>query len=556
MSLDLTHGFLAEMHIEWRVANNIFAGNFLTRHGKRTTSIAPGSDLTLWFDTPRLRLVETAGPAQVEVDLFMTARLSDRFDEGRVGLTARGPVVDLPVTVGGESRVCPTVDFSGTTAEGLTLIMSTNAEYDASVRTVVANLLRGEKYAVGPLMSPAGKRFYRSYFEVPGHENVGLLAVFVAPFGEPPTPPGVDTRLSPLQEVILLVPDDLVRPAIDRGLAQAGLATMPADLNENVRVNTFDVSLQNGHIRIAATGRAQTEVIGLEVGADLSFTGFFQLLIEPDDTIKVHVISIQHDIDSPLLDVADFFSAGAITRLLEELVPGVVTNLVSGLAPDVGGLDVLSRTAPNGVSAPATPGPLLSIFANGLGITWKVTEEIPAQLEPPFIRGHQQSREFHVQPCPFGDLISSANLKRFPSHQAALRAGYDGCATCQPDFSVASFGDLSVRVAHPADVEPGLPVTIRADYAGNVERFGVTLAPDPEQFEDASPFDDEGVPTNSATFANLVPAPWMVTLSCGSWTTSATIDVARRFRDATGTVQGPVTRVRATVGQDGLALDP
>jgi hypothetical protein len=552
MSLDLTHGFVAELHVSWFVASHIFAANFLTRHATSKTSVGDGRELSLWFDEPRLRLVGGDGPAAVEVDLFVTARLSDRIDQARIGFTARGPLVDRQVTVAGRTRACPSADFAGITVETLTMMMSTNPAYDDTVRGVVANLLRDESVSVGPLLPGAGKRFYRTYHNVPGHEQVGLLAAFVAPFGEPATPPGVDARLAATQDAILLVPDDFVRPAIDTGLAKAGLATMPAQLNPDVRVNSLDVSLQNGHIRIQGTATKTTDVLGIDIDTDFTFTAFVQPIVQDDGTIGIHVITTQQDLDDTLGDFADFITAGALTRLMEELVPAAFSGLSLG---SVSGLDFLSDTAPSGESAPATPSSILDVFANGLGVSYDVALADPVEVEPPFIRGHRGSREFHIKGCAFGDLIAAANLVLFPTHQAALQAGYDGCATCQPEFSVAVFGDVNVLIAHPLDVEPGQPVTVRAVYASDIVRFGVLLAPEPEEIQDATPFDDEGMPTNSATFRNIVPAPWVVTVTCGAWSASETVDVHRRFKDATGTTQGSVTTVRGTVGQVGLAVE-
>jgi hypothetical protein len=552
MSLDLTHGFLAELHLRWFVINSVFAGGFLTRHATSTTTLDGGRVLRLWFDEPRLRLTGDGGPAGVEVDLFMTARQSDRFDQGRIGFTVRAPIVDRQVTVGGRARACPSADFSAVTAQSMKLMMNTNPAYDDAVRTAVADLLRQDSIAVGPLLPAGGKRLYRTYMDVPGHENVGLLAAFVAPFGEPPTPPGVDRRLAPLEDAILLVPDDLVRPAIDTGLAKAGLATMPAQLNPDVRVNSLTVSLQNGHIRIQGAATKTTDVLGIDIDTDFTFTAFVQPLIKADGTIGLHVISTQQDLDDAFADFADFITAGALTRLLEELVPAALSGLGLG---SVTGLDFLSDTAPAGDSAPATPSSILHPFVNGLAISYNVRLPDVEEVTPPFFRGHKRSREFHVKGCEFGDIIAAANLVLFPTHQAAIQAGYDGCATCQPEFSVAVFGDLNVRIAHPSGVEPGQPVTVRAVYASNIVRFGIPLAPEPEEIVDATTFDDDGMPTNSATFSNIVPAPWVVTVTCGGWSATETVDVHRRFKDAAGVTQGSVTKVRGTVGQVGLAVE-
>jgi hypothetical protein len=498
-------------------------------------------------------LVGSGGQA-VEVDLFLTARLSGRFDEGRLGFKVRGPIVDRAVTVGGRARVCPSADFSAVTPGGLNLVMSTNPAYEEPVRTVVAELLRQDQVAVGPLLPAGGKRVYQVYRDLPGHETVGLLVAFVAPFGDRPAPETVQNLVTPPGEgAFLLVPDDLVTPAIDKGLARAGLATMPAQLNPDVRVNRLSVTLQNGHIRIEGACTKTTDVLGIDIDTDFNFTAFVQPIVKDDGTIGIHVITTQQDLDDTFADFADFITAGALTRLLEELVPAAVGGIALG---QIQGLDFLSDTAPAGDSAAATPSSLLSVFANGIGISYAVHFSVPDVVIPPVFRGHTHTREFHVKGCQFGDLIAKANLKPFPTHQAAIQAGYDGCATCQPDFNVAVFGDLTVHVDHPADVEPDQPMTVHIDYAGNVVRFGVTLAPQPEEIVDPTASDDgHGMPANFATFSNIVPTPWVITATCGAWSATETVTVQRRFKDATGVTQGAVTTVRGTVGQPGLAVE-
>jgi hypothetical protein len=52
-----------------------------------------------------------------------------------------------------------------------------------------------------------------------------------------------------------------------------------------------------------------------------------------------------------------------------------------------------------------------------------------------------------------------------------------------------------------------------------------------------------------------LPAPWVVAVTCGAWSASETVDVQRRFKDATGTTQGSLTTVRGTVGQVGLSVE-
>jgi hypothetical protein len=550
MSLDLSHGFLAETQVSTRTAQQILAGNFLTRVGLFKTTLPGGPELSIWLDRPELTFVSSPDPAAnvVAVELRMIARMSGRIDEARVFVAARGRIVDRTLTVEGELRACPAVNFNDSAPSDFTVTSPPNSDYDAAVVDAVKALLRSRSpFALGPLAPGAGSRIIRTYFNVEGHPE-GVLVIFPVPFGQPPTPPSVTAHVGTERDAILLIPDDLVNAAIATGKAQAGLGTLPAQLNENVRANSLDIRLQNGHIRIDGSGVATTDVLGIDIDTDFNFSVFVQPLIQ-GGRVTINVLSAQSSFSGAVADFADFITGGAITRLMEEMLPRALDGLSLG---SIQGLNFYADTVPPGDSAPASVSMIPQVFVNGLGIRYDVHTSEPALLEPPYFRGHTGSKEFHVKPCQFGDFISSRNLRRFPSREAAIRAGYDGCKTCQPEFSIASFGDLAVKVAHPADVEPGNPVKVRADYADTLVRFGVTLSPDAEEEQSGPPFDDDGVPTHFVALTRIVPAAWTVTVSCGAWSVAATVDVGARFIDAAGVLQGSRTELRATVGQPDL----
>lgn len=546
MSLDLSHGFFAETQISARTARQIFAANFLTRVGLSRTTAPDGSELLIWFDRPELSFALSPDPAAngVVVVLETIARLSSRMDEARVVVSARGTIVDRTLVVAGQTRACPSVNFNNSAASDFTVTSTPNADYDGPVLVAVTALLRSQSpFALGPLAPGQGSRIIRTYFGE-GHEE-GFLVMFPVPFGQPATPATVAAHGG---DAVLLIPDDLVNRAIDAGKAQAGLATLPAQINENVRANSLDVLLQNGHIRIDGSGVAMTEVLGIDIDTDFTFSVFVQPLIQGGQ-VRINVLSAQSDFSGAVADFADFITAGAITRLMEEMLPNALDGLSLG---SVQGLTFYSDTAPPGDSAPATVSEIPRVFVNGLGIFYDVHVSEPAPLQPPYFRGHKGSKEFHVTPCEFGDVISSKNLRRFPTRNAAIRAGYDGCKTCQPEFSVASFGDVAVTVVHPPDVEPGKPVTVEADYRDDLVRFGVTLSPDAEKAESRSPFDDNGVLKHFVQLPRIVPGAWMVTVTCGDWFVSAPVGVRRRFIDAAGAVQGERTELSAIVGEQNL----
>lgn len=553
MSLDLSHGFLAEVQFKTLMTQQIFAANFLERTAQFGVTISPTRDLTMWFDSPDLSLVRHPDPAitEVEATIRLIARLSDRFDEARVAITARGRVFDRTVNVGVGTRACPSVDFGESAPSAFSQTFTDNTAYDSVVLDAVRRMLAQQSpYALGPLAASAGKRLYRTYFDIPDHSE-GLLVMFVTPFGEPPTPATVPVALFG-SDAMLLVPDDLVNPGIRRGLDEAGLGTLPAQLNPDVKVRSLNVTLQNGHIRIEGAATKTTDFLGIPVNTDFNFTAFVQPLVQSDGSVGIHVISTQQDLDDTFGDFADFITAGALTRLMERLVPAAVSGLSLGTFQ---GLDFFASTvADTQDSAPATAGSLPFVFNNGLGIPFDVRVTTPAEVPPPYFRGHVHSREFHIRGCQFGDRISFANLRKFPTREGAIMAGYDGCATCQPDFSIASFGDLRVEILHPPGVEPAAPVTVRATYAGDLVRFGLPLAPPMEEDISTNPVDSDGVPTHFSSFDHIVPTDWTVSVVSGGWSVETTVGVGTRFIAADGQLQGSRTVLRGTVGQPGLPL--
>lgn len=130
--------------------------------------------------------------------------------------------------------------------------------------------------------------------------------------------------------------------------------------------------------------------------------------------------------------------------------------------------------------------------------------------------------------------------------------GADGCAVCEPGFNVPEFGDLSVDVDHPAAVRPGVPVTVRATYADDLVRFGVTLAPEAQESVSPAPVTGNGVPTHHFSFSRLVPAEWTVSATAGDWSAETTVLLGTRTIAPDGAVDGKATQLKATVGEPDL----
>ncbi|KIF01549.1 hypothetical protein PL81_34970 [Streptomyces sp. RSD-27] len=549
MSLDLSHGFFAEVQFDIRTVQQIFARHFLRRAGEVHLSPEIGRELSMWFDRPDLALTRHPDPAanRVEAPLRLIARLSDRSDEARVFVSARGTVETRTVEAGS----CPVVDFRHSKKDDdFVQTFTDNPAYDDVVLPAVKGLLQQRSpFPLGPLAKGVGTPVYGTYFDVPNRTD-GLLVMFLGGANAPP-PKVTDQLFS--NDVMLLVPDALVLAAIEKGKQQAGLGTLPAQLNPRVKVNTLATSLANGHILVEGSGTSTDKFIVVAIDTDFTFKVFVQPLVDPaTHTVVINVLSTQQSIDGAGSDFLDAITGGLLTRALERILPNVIGGLTLG---SFSGLDFFDGGASaEEESAPATPGFIPRVFSNGMGIPFDLHASVPDAARPPYMRGHTVSRQFHVpKGCRFGDLIRPRNLREFPSTNAALAAGYDGCAVCEPEFDVPEFSDLTVDVAHPPGVRPGAAVTVRATYADDLVRFGVPLAPEPQEEVSRTPGDgDGGVPTHHVSFGHLVPAEWTVSATAGDWSAETTVLLGTRVLHADGTVTGEETRLTATVGEPDL----
>ena len=185
-----------------------------------------------------------------------------------------------------------------------------------------------------------------------------------------------------------------------------------------------------------------------------------------------------------------------------------------------------------------------------------VDAPLATPAEPPYLRGHKESREFHVTAgCEFGDLIAPRNLKKFTRSAQAIRDGYDGCSNCMPEFDVREFGDLLFTVKRPAGAPTG-PITITATLESEVVRFTFPVTPPPEKVVATRSFTDpsDGVLTFREGFSKIVPGTWSISFECPPWSVTGSVTVGEQFIDADGKLQGKSTEVTAIVGQPGFQV--
>jgi hypothetical protein len=213
-------------------------------------------------------------------------------------------------------------------------------------------------------------------------------------------------------------------------LVRQGLKNLPAPVprQDGLSLTALSIGWDTGFFFI--TGAAKKEV-GPFTGS-VTFQAWVQLYVADS---KVDVIVRRTDQDGDwLLDVGDLFTAGAITRLLEEIIPRAVSSIGGGA---FGSLSVFASGVP-AEQAFATVHALgnVGIHLTGLSIpVIPVGDDTQNPPAVPYHRGNTDTREFHVAGCQFGDKLKAVRLRQFPTWQAAIAAGYNGCWTCQREFN-------------------------------------------------------------------------------------------------------------------------
>lgn len=555
MSREITNGFDLAAQLNEDTLARVFAFLFTKRIRRVQRTISEDRGLEIWFDRPIFSLVSSGDPAAnvAEIELRMTARLSDKLDEARLFMKARGRL-ELPrVQAGAKSFLGPSLDFKRSRDSDFALTFSGDPDFDDVVLTTMRDTLRQESpFLVSPLIPVGPTVELRTYFNLNGTNLMALFATIIG--GAPPAPPTVVRRTTQERPVVILVPDDLVLGRLQSGLAAAGLGSLPARVpgRPDVELRSVDIQLANGHVVASGAGTGTKEIV-TEVKVDFSFRAFLQLLID-GNRFTTHLISAQQQINSALGDLLDFLTTGVITRALEVAVEQAVSSIFGGTIPNA---EVFADGLPSDepVANAANEG-IVRIFRNGLAIPVVVNAPLATPAEPPYLRGHKGSREFHVtKGCEFGDLIAPRNLKKFTREEQAVRDGYDGCSKCMTRFDVQEFGDLVFTVKRPAGAPTG-PVTITATLESEVVRFDIPVTPPPETVVATRSFVDrtDGVQTLREGFSKIVPGTWSVSFECPPWSVTGLVTVGERFIDADAKLHGTSTEVTAIVGQPGFQV--
>lgn len=551
MARELTDGFPIAAQIPERFISRVFAKAFMQLMAHVTRPIG-NRTLDVWFEVPTARLIPSKNPFEnlLEVELPLIARLSDRRDESRGVFRARPSLIQVQVQVDGVDLIAPMVDFRPTASSAFSMEAEIDA-YREPVLSVLRDALRAvSPFTAAPLFPHGGRQFFlRNYTAAAQTSREDLVGIFVS--GEPDVPPlpaKVQARVAATDtSVAVLLPRDVVDAQVKTSLAAQGLGSLPAPLpnGAGVVLRSLSVELVDGFIHMS--GRVATEAGPFTARA--SFEAWLSLFIH-DDVVTVTVDRTETDGDA-LFDVVDLFTGGGLTDFFKALLGGAVKTLAGGAFGNVG-LFVKDVPLDRAMAAVSTQGRIV-ITPLGLQIpVGLVDDSSPATIEPPYVRTHELTREFHERGCKFGEMIK--HPQRYPKWQAAIAAGYNGCFTCQRQFNVVAAGFLVVEVSGPsAEVAIGRPTYVLT-YTANVKRFGVPVGPLKEErgFVRSRHRDADVVFTDRVDF--LVPGPWTLKVEWDGWTVTGAVDVRKHWTDHAGNEQGQRTTVTVTRGEAALAV--
>jgi len=353
----------------------------------------------------------------------------------------------------------------------------------------------------------------------------------------------------------LLSEEDL-RTRIDQTLTANRLAPQPVSLpgNPDYTLESLSVDFGNGHMHCA--GRVTRTVLGITGASD--FEVWFSLLavgswngLVSTPRVRAQALGFRQTTNLGF-DLGNIFTGGGLLRVAEEAIPAAIQSINIG-SPSNDGFFFMRRAPTGGV--PALSNGVLGISTGGVAIPHIIGVSGRPRTVP-YLVGHRFSREFHLSTCEFARKIKASNRRTFPTARAAVAAGYDGCATCQPAYNVAAYGYLLVRISRPeGQAWPvGAKPLITAEFRSNVQRFNVPVQPLPEQIYGGSFYVKDGRVYCVAAFPAVVPGKWDVKIEWHNWSAGKQIDVARAWRDREGHRQGQHTEVTGQTENNTLTV--
>lgn len=240
---------------------------------------------------------------------------------------------------------------------------------------------------------------------------------------------------------MLAIPADFVLQSIRDGLARAGLGSLPAALpgDSSVTIEALNFELRPGHLHVSGRASKSVDLVPdptADISADLT-VGIFNGQVQ----ITTHNVKIGlpawADALHFLLPFLGTVILSVVQRAIESLSGQTIGIPLPALSFFAG--DIQVSTVPSAARPAVIVDNTGNLFMRPDGVQLGSTIDLQIATvpiaRPIYIRAHIVSLEFHRVGCEFGDKIKASNLRRFVRETAALAAGFNGCATCCPEFN-------------------------------------------------------------------------------------------------------------------------
>ena len=542
MAQELTNGFDLEAHISEDAIERVFQsyywlGNFPSHAEHPFVSAGEQHSLEIFFHQPALRFVEEPGMDNaVRLSFQFLVRLSNQDEEhtGTARLVLSATRLSTPDGQHGLGIAFASVgpgefDFS---------LDSNYPEWQDIVRPLVlSNLLSTAEnvWLSPPSGIDLGALVWRTY----PNASPRFAAAFVDLGGNAGSaPPTVSPYItSPDRDIRFGMPVERVNQHINSELAKNGLADLPTDIEhdgDTYTVEALSIELKDHYLYITGT----IDDADFKAWANLSISG---------GAIQVGVTSL--DIDLPwYLDILDVFTAGTISRIVEDTLPGALEAIGGG---SLSGLGIFASAVPGSdLVVDIQTGGAIHTSAQGLLIGGSVTPVFDAlpTVKPTYIWGNKDTKEFHRRPCPYGDKLKWQRTVLFISEEAAIRDGFNGCWTCAREYSHPA-GRLSVGI-QSFDGTPNEQREVEVALRGFltepivVDGVEVTNPPFALDFKRKIKADESGHWSFISHQGLLVPGNWRIKVKLEDWEGECTMRIK-----PTATNFGASNKMAFTVGK-------
>lgn len=554
MSNQLTAGFDIAGQIGQETIENIFkayyeSGTFPS-HVKQPYQSSQGeATMDIFFGPPSLKFItQPSLSIPLHLKFPFLFRLSTDVKEYAANASVVVSTAKESVIVGAEEAVVITIDFSGLGDHLFEFELEYGTanfppEFETDVKAVIISSLKAAstELQISPTLVHGSGFFTAQSYVLP--YDASFLGIFVNESNVERAPP---EHIEPYPYISsIAIPADTVNASIQKNLQDMGLdpGSLPSPLpgDPDYTVYALSISLRNGYLKV--TG----DVDDIDFTARLGLTG-------TGNGFKTVVKNIDFDIPW-YLDILDAFSAGAITRSLEEELP----NALNGLSQAVSGLDVLADSLPN-PNVPGNPVTIrvevkgnVTIRTDGLIPAISVTPEFnKAPIEKPtYVKANKETKEFHRgTKCQYGKRLKWQNTKYLIDETAAIRLGYNGCWTCAREFSHPAgrliFGFKSNGHSPGETIEREIEVEGKLMEPMVIDGVEVTDPPFLTKKTHSRKVNDEGTWSASNGFSsNLVqPGLWRFTARFEGWVGTCELEVK-----PTATNFGATNHVHFTIGE-------